>query len=209
MGAVGFVGAGSLSVLGSGRPSTGGALAKQGREVGLSRSSRCNVKMVISQEAASSVNSPGTESKLISKTPEWKALKKHAEEEISKTSIKELLRDEDRNASMIVEYDDVVLDFSRQRVRRDAEPNQVGSALTSNLDLFRARDTGKQEDHADALRCRRACQPQGKNQRYDLRREDERDGEPRSTAYGTYRAHKSRAPWHFRQVVSWYYHSQS
>jgi glucose-6-phosphate isomerase len=54
-------------------------------------------------------------SKLVSATPEWKALQKHADY-IETTHLRDLLQDEERCKTMYVEYDGVYLDYCRQRV---------------------------------------------------------------------------------------------
>lgn len=70
-------------------------------------------------------------SQLPSQLPEWKALADHVEE-VSSTHLRELLRDNSRCDAMFAKYDDIVMDYSRQRV----------SIKTMNLlfDLAEARD---------------------------------------------------------------------
>jgi glucose-6-phosphate isomerase len=53
--------------------------------------------------------------KLVSNTPEWKRLVKHAEY-IKQTHLRDLLLDEDRSDKLFAEYDGLYLDYSRQRV---------------------------------------------------------------------------------------------
>eukprot|EP00252_Welwitschia_mirabilis_P028098 TRINITY_DN9983_c0_g1_i1.p1 TRINITY_DN9983_c0_g1~~TRINITY_DN9983_c0_g1_i1.p1 ORF type:complete len:567 (-),score=127.98 TRINITY_DN9983_c0_g1_i1:173-1873(-) len=55
---------------------------------------------------------------LISKTEEWNSLKEHVAE-INKTHLRDLLKDEARCESMIVEFDGIVLDYSRQRATQE------------------------------------------------------------------------------------------
>ncbi|XP_078163717.1 sugar isomerase (SIS) family protein [Carex rostrata] len=57
-------------------------------------------------------------SALISETEQWKNLKQHVGE-IQKTHLRDLMNDVDRCKSMMVEYDGVFLDYSRQRVSQD------------------------------------------------------------------------------------------
>eukprot|EP00871_Galdieria_phlegrea_P003320 jgi/Galph1/398/GphlegSOOS_G5206.1 len=52
----------------------------------------------------------------INETKEWVALKEHAEKIISKTHLRDLLQDEDRMQKLWAEFDDCLLDYSRQRV---------------------------------------------------------------------------------------------
>lgn len=56
---------------------------------------------------------------LISKSKEWQALATHCEQVISKTHLKNLLQDADRCKGLFVEFDGVLLDFSRQRVTEE------------------------------------------------------------------------------------------
>ncbi|GAB2212569.1 hypothetical protein Droror1_Dr00020543 [Drosera rotundifolia] len=51
---------------------------------------------------------------LISNTEAWEDLKAHVED-IKKTHLRDLLSDTERSKSMIVEYDGLILDYSRQR----------------------------------------------------------------------------------------------
>lgn len=108
----GFVG--GVGVLNSGFVGSTSLRAESRRAV-LARK-KVDIRMVLSPEKSSSVEEPKKESKLISRTPEWAALKKHATEDIPLTNIKELLEDEERNNEMLVDYDDIYLDFTRQRV---------------------------------------------------------------------------------------------
>ncbi|GER49630.1 glucose-6-phosphate isomerase [Striga asiatica] len=55
---------------------------------------------------------------LICETEPWKDLKAHVED-IEKTHLRELMGDADRCQSMMVEFDRVLLDYSRQRVTLD------------------------------------------------------------------------------------------
>ncbi|KAF3321603.1 glucose-6-phosphate isomerase, cytosolic [Carex littledalei] len=57
-------------------------------------------------------------SALISETEQWKNLKQHVSE-IQKTHLRDLMNDVDRCKSMMVEYDGIFLDYSRQRVTQD------------------------------------------------------------------------------------------
>ncbi|KAH1109548.1 hypothetical protein GLYMA_04G032600v4 [Glycine max] len=53
-------------------------------------------------------------SALISDTQQWKDLKAHVED-INKTHLRDLLSDDKRCQSMLVEFDDILLDYSRQQ----------------------------------------------------------------------------------------------
>ncbi|RWR72363.1 glucose-6-phosphate isomerase, cytosolic 1 isoform X1 [Cinnamomum micranthum f. kanehirae] len=57
-------------------------------------------------------------STLISDTEPWKDLKGHVEE-IKKTHLRDLMNDSTRCKSMIVEFDGILLDYSRQRIYQD------------------------------------------------------------------------------------------
>eukprot|EP00262_Sarcandra_glabra_P014368 TRINITY_DN4200_c0_g1_i2.p1 TRINITY_DN4200_c0_g1~~TRINITY_DN4200_c0_g1_i2.p1 ORF type:complete len:550 (-),score=99.79 TRINITY_DN4200_c0_g1_i2:288-1937(-) len=57
-------------------------------------------------------------SNLISDTEPWKDLKGHVED-IDKTHLRDLMNDVERCKSMIVEFDELLLDYSRQRVCKD------------------------------------------------------------------------------------------
>eukprot|EP00201_Polytomella_parva_P022526 CAMPEP_0175041642 /NCGR_PEP_ID=MMETSP0052_2-20121109/2045_1 /TAXON_ID=51329 ORGANISM="Polytomella parva, Strain SAG 63-3" /NCGR_SAMPLE_ID=MMETSP0052_2 /ASSEMBLY_ACC=CAM_ASM_000194 /LENGTH=678 /DNA_ID=CAMNT_0016304213 /DNA_START=251 /DNA_END=2288 /DNA_ORIENTATION=- len=52
---------------------------------------------------------------LISNSNAWNALKKHAQDDIQKTHLKDLLQDDARCDAMILERNGIILDFSRQR----------------------------------------------------------------------------------------------
>lgn len=52
----------------------------------------------------------------VSGTPGWKALEDHAASEIQGTHLKDLLQSEARNDHLAVEFEDILLDYSRQRV---------------------------------------------------------------------------------------------
>jgi glucose-6-phosphate isomerase len=52
---------------------------------------------------------------LASSTSEWRALEAHAVE-IKKTHLRDLLQDTDRNAALVAAYEDILMDFSRERV---------------------------------------------------------------------------------------------
>ncbi|XP_020092208.1 glucose-6-phosphate isomerase, cytosolic [Ananas comosus] len=55
---------------------------------------------------------------LICDTEQWNDLKGHVSE-IQKTHLRDLMNDVDRCQSMMVEYDGIILDYSRQRVQQD------------------------------------------------------------------------------------------
>lgn len=55
---------------------------------------------------------------LISDTEQWKDLRGHVED-IKKTHLRDLMTDVERCKSMMVEFDGLVLDYSRQRARQD------------------------------------------------------------------------------------------
>jgi len=55
-------------------------------------------------------------SKLVSATPEWKRLERHAAETIKQTHLRDLLQDQERCDAMYAEYDGVYFDYSRQQV---------------------------------------------------------------------------------------------
>ncbi|KAL5704579.1 glucose-6-phosphate isomerase [Ranunculus cassubicifolius] len=57
-------------------------------------------------------------SSLICNTEPWKDLKAHVEE-IKKTHLRDLMSDDERCKSMIVEHDGLVLDYSRQRAHQE------------------------------------------------------------------------------------------
>nr|CAD1816977.1 unnamed protein product [Ananas comosus var. bracteatus] len=55
---------------------------------------------------------------LICDTEQWNDLKGHVSE-IQKTHLRDLMNDDDRCQSMMVKYDGIILDYSRQRVQQD------------------------------------------------------------------------------------------
>jgi len=54
--------------------------------------------------------------RLVSQEPIWKELAKHAEQDIAKLHLRDLVQDGARDALLVAEYDGILLDFSRQRV---------------------------------------------------------------------------------------------
>ncbi len=72
--------------------------------------------------------------RLVSSTPEWKRLHRHADEVIRPSHLRDMLRDDGRCASMIACHDGVYFDYSRQRV----------TSLTMDLlfDLAERQDLG-------------------------------------------------------------------
>lgn len=56
---------------------------------------------------------------LVSALPEWAALAAHKEAVIDHTHLRDLINDDDRSASLVAEYDGVLLDYSRQRITRE------------------------------------------------------------------------------------------
>lgn len=111
---LGFVGGVGLSLS---RENVALSEGRTGAAWSSTRSARRPVRMVMSPEKTDvSGNSPLKESKLISRTEEWKRLVKHAEEEIQGTKLRDLLKDSERNESLIIEFDRIFLDISRQRV---------------------------------------------------------------------------------------------
>ncbi|CAN6454294.1 unnamed protein product [Victoria cruziana] len=69
---------------------------------------------------------------LISGTEEWKDLKGHVEA-ISKTHLRDLMKDSDRCGSMLVDVDEIRLDYSRQRVTRETMEKLCNLAEAANL----------------------------------------------------------------------------
>lgn len=63
----------------------------------------------------SNIITPQSKTSLVSATPEWKALEKHAEY-IQTTHLRNLLQDTERCNTMFATHDGVYLDYSRQRV---------------------------------------------------------------------------------------------
>jgi glucose-6-phosphate isomerase len=56
------------------------------------------------------------QNKLVSTSPEWKRLERHATEIVQKTHLRNLLKDEVRCDALVAEHDGVYLDYSRQQV---------------------------------------------------------------------------------------------
>lgn len=71
-------------------------------------------------------------STLISDTQPWKNLKGHVED-INKTHLRELLSDTDRSKSMMVEFDGIFVDYSRQRATLDTLDKLFKLAEASHL----------------------------------------------------------------------------
>ncbi|GAB2287538.1 Glucose-6-phosphate isomerase, cytosolic 1 [Dionaea muscipula] len=69
---------------------------------------------------------------LISNNEAWKDLKAHVED-INKTHLRDLLSDPERSKSMIVEYDGVLLDYSRQRATLQTLDKLFKLAETAHL----------------------------------------------------------------------------
>ncbi|KAF6166629.1 hypothetical protein GIB67_005491 [Kingdonia uniflora] len=71
-------------------------------------------------------------STLICDTNFWKDLKGHVED-IKKTHLRELMSDSERCKSMMVEFDGVLLDYSRNRARQDTMDKLFGLAEAAHL----------------------------------------------------------------------------
>lgn len=71
-------------------------------------------------------------SALICNTEPWADLKAHVES-IKKTHLRDLMNDEERCKSMIVEFDGMVLDYSRQRARQDTIDKLLALAEAAHL----------------------------------------------------------------------------
>lgn len=69
---------------------------------------------------------------LISETPAWKDLKEH-KEEIEEHHLRELLADSERSASMIKEFDGMVVDYSRQRATKETMQKLFNLAKEADL----------------------------------------------------------------------------
>lgn len=86
-------------------------------------SSRSPVMVAINSEttdtSTSDEHSPLSDVPLVSSRPEWKALKSHKEQVIDNTHLRDLLKDNARNDSLVAEYDGVYLDYSRQRATQE------------------------------------------------------------------------------------------
>lgn len=70
----------------------------------------------LSEAAAESLSMASTY--LISATEEWKCLREHVAD-VDKTHLRNLLKDEARCESMTVEFDGIILDYSRQRITQE------------------------------------------------------------------------------------------
>lgn len=70
----------------------------------------------LSEAAAESLSMASTN--LISATEEWKCLREHVAD-VDKTHLRNLLKDEARCESMTVEFDGIILDYSRQRITQE------------------------------------------------------------------------------------------
>lgn len=71
-------------------------------------------------------------STLICETQPWKDLKSHVED-IKKTHLRELLNDTDRCKSMVVDFDGITLDYSRQRATPGTMDNLYNLAEAAHL----------------------------------------------------------------------------
>ncbi|KAL5704840.1 glucose-6-phosphate isomerase [Ranunculus cassubicifolius] len=71
-------------------------------------------------------------SSLICNTEPWKDLKAHVEE-IKKTHLRDLMSDDERCKSMIVEHDGLVLDYSRQRAHQETIGKLLALAEAAHL----------------------------------------------------------------------------
>ncbi|XP_030545425.1 glucose-6-phosphate isomerase, cytosolic [Rhodamnia argentea] len=69
---------------------------------------------------------------LISETQPWKDLKGHVEE-VKRTHLRELMSDTERCRSMTVEFDDMLLDYSRQRATPDTIDKLFALAEAASL----------------------------------------------------------------------------
>lgn len=70
----------------------------------------------LTEAAAESLSMASTN--LISATEEWKGLREHVAD-VDKTHLRNLLKDEARCESMTVEFDGIILDYSRQRITQE------------------------------------------------------------------------------------------
>uniref|UniRef100_A0A0C9RNU4 Glucose-6-phosphate isomerase n=20 Tax=Euphyllophyta TaxID=78536 RepID=A0A0C9RNU4_9CONI len=70
----------------------------------------------LSQSAAESISM--AETKLVSGTNAWQSLKEHVAD-IQKTHLRDLLKDKARCESMTLEFDGIILDYSRQRATQE------------------------------------------------------------------------------------------
>ena len=88
--------------------------------------------------------SEGEPPALISTTPEWDALKRHKEEIIDGTHLRELLNDEERNEALTAEYNGVYCDFARQRVvpevRDDERTNDLIPSIRARVGSERTEE---------------------------------------------------------------------
>ncbi|TKY50326.1 Glucose-6-phosphate isomerase, cytosolic 2 [Spatholobus suberectus] len=71
-------------------------------------------------------------STLICDTQPWKELKAHAEE-VKKTHLRDLLSDDERSQSMVVEFDGILLDYSRQQATLETREKLFKLAEVASL----------------------------------------------------------------------------
>ena len=95
---------------------------------------------------------PGSNSPLVSATPEWKRLHRHAEY-IQSTHLRDLLQDQGRCEAMYAEHDGVYLDYSRQRADLDTMKLLMELAEKQNLkqqieDMFNGEKINFTEERA-------------------------------------------------------------
>ncbi|OAY80974.1 Glucose-6-phosphate isomerase, cytosolic, partial [Ananas comosus] len=79
---------------------------------------------------------------LICDTEQWNDLKGHVSE-IQKTHLRDLMNDVDRCQSMMVEYDGIILDYSRQRVQQDT--------IAKLFELAKARSAAHLREKIDRM----------------------------------------------------------
>ncbi|KHN34179.1 Glucose-6-phosphate isomerase, cytosolic 1 [Glycine soja] len=92
-------------------------------------------------------------STLICDTQQWKELKAHAED-VEKTHLRDLLSDDERSQSMVVEFDGILLDYSRQQATLEtreklfklAEINSTENRSVLHVALRAPRDAVIQSD---------------------------------------------------------------
>lgn len=71
-------------------------------------------------------------STLICDTQQWKELKAHAED-VEKTHLRDLLSDDERSQSMVVEFDGILLDYSRQQATLETREKLFKLAEVASL----------------------------------------------------------------------------